>query len=483
MHLATRGGFRHRPTTSLSIWLGAALAACGLLSCSGDSTGPDSGGTVASIEVVPTSARIEVGEHVRLHATMRDAGGNEISGPRVFWDSEDPSVATVTDAGEVIGVARGAIRIGASAEGKSALADVTVVPRAVASVAVSPSTARLQVGETAHLAVEMRDADGNVLTGRAVSWQSDHTSVATVDTHGLVRAVGAGTAVITAESEDKHGTATVTVTEVPVASVSISPGTATVEEGGEQQFTAVARSAAGDVLSGRSITWTSDHENVAVVSSTGLAVGRATGVAHITAAVEGKSSTAVLTVTAPGVASVTVSPSSAELRTGESVQLTATLRDRQGNVLTGRSVAWTSSAPLVATVSPSGTVAALAAGSTTIKATSEGVSGSASITVKNAPSHPPHKSIGSVSVTPTHLKLHPRERRQLDATVKDTDGQPMDVPVEWQSSDTRVATVSADGTVTAVDHGKAKITASAGGKSSGADVDVNGHGQDDLAQD
>src|SRR5260370_17774134 len=62
-------------------------------------------------------------------------------------------------------------------------------------------------------------------------------------------------------------------------------------------------------------------------------------------------------------------------------QLSATMKDSRGNVLTGRSVAWGSSAPLLATVSGSGVASTIAAGADTITATSEGISGKSALTI------------------------------------------------------------------------------------------------------
>src|SRR6266567_699226 len=86
--------------------------------------------------------------------------------------------------------------------------------------------------------------------------------------------------------------------------------------------------------------------------------------------------------TSSAVASVLVSPASGELPVGETMQLTATLKDAAGTPLTGRPVTWASSNPSVATVSRDGVAAGVAQGSATITATSEGESGSAAITVR-----------------------------------------------------------------------------------------------------
>src|SRR4029077_15706378 len=96
-----------------------------------------------------------------------------------------------------------------------------------------------------------------------------------------------------------------------------------------------------------------------------------------------------LTVTAappPAVASVGVTLANGSLNPGQTTQATATTRDANNNVLTGRVIAWTSTNTAVATVkSSSGVVTAVAVGSAQITATSEGVSGSATLSVVTPP--------------------------------------------------------------------------------------------------
>jgi parallel beta-helix repeat protein len=85
-------------------------------------------------------------------------------------------------------------------------------PAPVASVGVSPASASLAVGDTVRLVATPRDADGNALTGRSVTWTTSGAAVATVSSTGLVTGMGAGTATISATSEGRTGVATVTVT-------------------------------------------------------------------------------------------------------------------------------------------------------------------------------------------------------------------------------------------------------------------------------
>lgn len=88
----------------------------------------------------------------------------------------------------------------------------------------------------------------------------------------------------------------------PVNSVTVAPLSATIGIGGTQQFAATLKDAAGNTLTGRTVTWSTSNAGVASIDpSTGIATGVAAGSATITATSEGKTGTAVITVNAPGV--------------------------------------------------------------------------------------------------------------------------------------------------------------------------------------
>jgi uncharacterized protein YjdB len=168
----------------------------------------------------------------------------------------------------------------------------------VVSVTVTPASANVPAGQTVQLTATPRDANGNALSGRTITWSSDNTTVATVSTSGLVTAKVAGTATITATSEGQSGSASVTVTTVPVATVTVTPATASVPVGQTVQLTATPRDANGNALSGRTITWVSDNTTAATVSASGLVTAKVAGSATITATSEGQSGSASITVTA-----------------------------------------------------------------------------------------------------------------------------------------------------------------------------------------
>src|SRR5205823_1002502 len=194
----------------------------------------------------------------------------------------------------------GSATITATSEGKSGTSSITVTAVPVASVTVTPSPASVQAGQQVQLTATLKDANGNVLTGRVVTWSSNRTSVATVGGNGLVSGVTAGSATITATSEGKSGTSSITVTAVPVASVTVSPSPASVQQGATVQLTATPKHANGNPLNGRVVTWSSNNTAVARVNGCGLVSGVTAGSATITATSEGKTGTSAVTVTTPG---------------------------------------------------------------------------------------------------------------------------------------------------------------------------------------
>jgi uncharacterized protein YjdB len=149
-----------------------------------------------------------------LTATVRDVNSVVIQGVTVSWSSDKPQTASVSQSGVVTGLVPGTATIIASSGGKTGTAAITVQLAPVATVAVTPSTLNLRDrdGErTGTLSATLRDALGNVLTGRAVAWASSNTQVATVNQTGLVTAQNKGETTVMATSEGVSGTAAVNV--------------------------------------------------------------------------------------------------------------------------------------------------------------------------------------------------------------------------------------------------------------------------------
>jgi uncharacterized protein YjbI with pentapeptide repeats len=253
---------------------------------------------------------------------------------------------------------------------------------------------------------------------------------------------------------------TLTVTPVPVSTMGLTPVTATLIAGGTQQLTATVRDSAGSLLTGRVVTWSTNASAVATVNAGGLVTAVGPGTATISATSEGKTATASLTVL-PSVAAISVTLASASIGVGQSTEATAGLRDAAGTLLTGRAVTWNSANTGIATVSNGGTVTGVALGTTIISATSEGRTGSSTITVV-----PP---IASISISPGIGGLAIGRTRTLTATLLDANGNVMTgIPVTWQSSRVTVASVSSNGNLTGLSAGEVIISVSARGTTGSA---------------
>ena len=360
---------------------GVASVSCG---GGGDSgTGPGGGGgpVVTKVDVSPGSANIFVGKTATFTATPKDVDGATVTGKSIAWSSSDQSIATVSN-GVVTAVKPGNATITAAVGSVQGTATVAVAAP-VASVEVTPATPSVVIGGTTQLTATLKDAGGNVLTDRTVTWTSDNDLIASVSSTGLVTTKSVGTATITATVEGKSATAKVTITPVPVASVSVSPATSSLVIGATVQLSATTKDESGNTLSGRTVTWTTSDASVASVDGNGLVKAVALGSATITATSETKTATAQITVTEAPVASVAVSPATVSVALNATTQLTATTSDANGYVLNGRTVTWSSSDPSKATVDATGLVKGLAYGQVIITATSEGKTGTATVKVSD----------------------------------------------------------------------------------------------------
>jgi uncharacterized protein YjdB len=290
---------------------------------------------VAAVTVSPAMASLAPGATQQLAATPRDSAGGTLSGRTVTWMSGNPAVATVNGTGLVTAVTPGSTIATATSDGKSGTSTITVTappaptpsPSTVTDLAlagVTDTSATLTFTEVSDgtgqpASYDVRYAAGTIswgsatavargtctrpLAGTTIGARRTCTvlGLAASTAYGFQLVAFRGTfgvdAVVGAVSNVASGT-TGAGAPTPVASVTVSPASASISVGGTQQFTATLRDASGSVLSGRAISWTSSPVNVATVSANGLVTALLAGTTTITATSEGQSGTATATVTA-----------------------------------------------------------------------------------------------------------------------------------------------------------------------------------------
>ena len=251
------------------------------------------------------------------------------------------------------------------------------------SIAVTPANPTITDGTTQQFIATGTYSDSSTqnLTS-SVTWSSSNTAAATISSGGLATGVATGSTTIQATSGSISGSTGLTVTSVLV-SIAVTPANPSIAKGTTQQFTATGTysdSSTQNLTS--SVTWSSSNTAAATITSGGLAAGVAAGSTLIQATLGSISGSTGLTVTAPVLVSIAVTPANPSIAVGATQQFTATgtYSDSSTQNLTS-SVNWSSSSAATATITSGGLATGVATGSTTIQATAGLISGSTGLTV------------------------------------------------------------------------------------------------------
>ena len=381
----------------------------------------------AKVKLSKTKATIEKGKTMTLKATVTP---ETLKDKSVIWKSSNTKVATVTSAGKVKGVKAGTATITCTSKATGAKATCKVT---VGYVKLDKTEATIMKDKTTTLSATVYPSS---LTDKSVKWESSNNAVATVTSAGKVKGVEAGTATITCTSSSTGTKATCKVT---VVCVDLNKTKAIIEKGKTMTLKATVTP---ETLADKSVTWKSSNTKVAKVSSAGKVKGVKAGTATITCTSNSTGAKATCKVT---VGYVKLDKTEATILKDNTTTLTATVYPPS---LTDKSVTWESSDAKVATVTTEGKVKGIKAGTATITCTSNatGLKATCTVAVVN----------GFVYLNETEAYVQKDKTLTLKATV--TPGTLTDKSVTWESSDTKIATVTSAGKVTGVKYGTATIT-------------------------
>jgi uncharacterized protein YjdB len=276
--------------------------------------------------------------------------------------------------------------------------------------------------------------------------------------------------VLTACSGGGGGSSTTnTPSTASLISITVTPTSPTIPKGVSKQFSAVgfySDNTSHDITT--SVSWDSSDSSKATVDTFGRATGVAAGTSTITASQGAINGTATLTITSATLVSMTVTPASPSIAKGTSQQFSVIgiFSDNTLQDLTGQ-VTWSSSDSAKATIGNNGIATGVAAGSTTISATSGSTSATATLSVTNA-------TLLSLAVTPVNPAAVAGATQQFTAmgTFSDGTAQDLSTQVAWTSSDTSKATINTSGLATAVAEGTSTITAKSGNSTASAGLTV-----------
>lgn len=430
---------------------------------------------VSGLEVIPGSSSSAAGilVYFTANAIYTDGSKKEVT-LEATWSSKNTAQATIESPGVINPVAKGEAEIVVEYNGQSASAMLTVTDATITSIVVTPKDIHLPNGYTEQLVATAQLSDGSTQdVSQQVTWESDDTSVATVDDTGLVTSVAdSGDATITATINDQTDTVTVTASNAEVKQLTVSPTNLNLPKGASKQFKAEAvfsDDTTKDVTN--DVQWSSSSADV-TISDKGLAQAVSIGESTITASLGGKESTAQVTVSDAVITSVIVvtEPNPVQLAKGEKATVTV-----KANYSDGQSIDVTEQATLttqnvdVATIVEGNAIYAAGEGSTTVTARYNSLdSAPIEVTVTSA-------TLTGINVEPASLSLAKGTQGKLNATGTYSDDSEKDISnqVNWTTDDSNVASVDPTGLVTANDLGSASIKASfAGVESSGVGVTV-----------
>ncbi|MCQ2959349.1 MAG: Ig-like domain-containing protein [Bacteroidales bacterium] len=365
------------------------------------------------------------------------------------WTSSDEKIATVDEEGFVTVKAEGNVTIVATANNKktaSCLIKVSEIP--VSSLDLSKTNVTITINSTVELSAEVNED----ATNKTVIWTSSNEDVATVDENGVITAKGVGSCTVKASAGTISKTCVVTVAHIQPESLSLSSSSVTVDiDKSEKVIAEWTPKNATDTI----ITWTSENENIAVVSN-GVITGVAAGNTVVSAKIGAKKITKEV--------SVLVNPMKAE-----SIQLNAVttvlLVNQQQTLIatilpektTDKTITWTSSNPSLVSVDKTGKITANALTGeddvVVITATTEnGLTATCEVSVtKNV------VAVTNVTIKPATVTLSVGGYQTVVAEILPTNAS--NKSLSWESDNKQVATVDQYGKITAKSVGNAIVTA------------------------
>lgn len=345
---------------------------------------------------------------------------------------------------------------------------------ALVSIAVTPSssTGQQNVGQSIGFTATGTLSNGatvNLTGATGTAWASSNTTIASItgisETENFL-CNSAGNTQITAVYNGITGTATLVCVGVlpPVptpVSIAISPTNPTIPVGaaGGVQYTATETYSDGSTQNvTASAQWTSGTTSVATLgkltTTQEVDCSGTSGTSTITATHDSLSANTTQTCN-PVVSSITVGPATPSIVAGNTIQLAATCSYSDGSSRTCSAPVWASTVTANATVSSTGLVSGIAAGTSTVSATLGAVSGNTVVTV-TAPGPPP-PTPSSVTITPSNKTININTTLQYTATLVFSDGSTQSCAATWASTATGVATINSSGLASAVGNGTTSI--------------------------
>lgn len=344
------------------------------------------------LDIVSIPPQIEVGDHIPVQATLRSNSGDSMDTSGAKWSVDNANVAEIDPEKKSLQAREpGFTTLFVKSGGLEKQIRVEVVAPRPHAIEITAPQQPVAVGERVRLLARALSKNGLPVDG-SIQWLVDDPAIAMITPDGTLQTRAPGRARVRAQLGTITGEVIVDVALPAVAEVRITGLGASMQTGERRQAAAVVLGAGGQTIGDRVITWMSSDPHIATVSASGIVTAHQTGAVTISASCEQVDARVMLEIAAAQAATVEIQ-GPAIARVGDEFTLRAIVRDAMGRALE-RDVSWTSDEPAVATVSDTGVVQAIAAGSAILSASVDGVSAATLLDV----------AARGVSGTTTHMR-------------------------------------------------------------------------------
>ena len=404
---------------------------------------------LTSINVTPANPSVPAGTTQPFTATGNYNNGTSQNLTSATWTSSATSVATINSGGVATTLTAGQTTIAATSGSTTGSAVLTVTAPTLVSIVVAPVNPSITPGS-----MQQFTATGTYTNGTqsnitsSVSWSSSNLPVAAITSGGLASGLAPGSSTITATSGAASGMATLTVTPT-VTSINVTPVNPSISAGSAQQLTATATFSDNSMQNvTNSAIWSTSNSATATVGASGLTTGAAQGTATISATYGTVTGNDTVTVTAPALVSIAVTPASPSLALNAPQQFaaTGTFTDGSTQDLTSTGVTWSAGGVLsgnstYGTVTASGLYTAPAAVPNPAQVTITAMS-----TANGSISGTSTATISQVTLSPIAAQVQATESQQFTATVSGISNQSFTWAVNGVAGgNSMVGTISAAG--------------------------------------
>ena len=255
---------------------------------------------IARLVITPAQRTVTAGDTLRLRVQAVDSAGQPVPDARILFRKVGAYFEGEVDStGLVTAGSPGVMPVGIAAlvDGTRPVTErieLRMVPGPATRIEVSPRITRLAPGQRIRLAAESFSATGDARQDE-IAWRSSAPSIVRVNEAGMLTAVAAGRATVTASAGNAKATLPVQVIATPIGSIELTPATTRVRQGDVIRFQAAVKDRAGARITGLTPSWTF-APGQGMIDTDGAFVAYEPGVYTVTASFGSRSADAVIRV-------------------------------------------------------------------------------------------------------------------------------------------------------------------------------------------